>query len=1250
MWALVALVLIALPFASAPGKYVFDTRDSLWFNPGTYLTRAFALWRSTPYLGVEQHDGIIVPMGIVVWAMRSLGLSIWVAERLWHGLLLFTATAGTVILVDELRGKRTLVAPFAAGLAYALTPYSVGYGLPFTPVWLPYVLLPFLLFVVVRGIDRPGLAWPAAFGLVTFLMGGGNGAPQIYVLVTATALMAWLALVQRRVSVRTAARFALWAWVFFVGMNAYWLFLLNSPEVFNALKFSEQPTAINIASSASEAIRGLGFWQFYGGDEFGSWVPTVRAYVTSPLLVLTGYAVVAGAFLSAWLVKWRYRLFFVILAIVAVFISIGIFPVGSSSPFGHVLLFLYDHVWGVAGLRTTYKVTAEINLSIAILAGVGLEHLYERVGERTRRLLPRLAVAGVAVALIAANGFPLWTGRLYNDLRSTGPIPRYWQQALAALDQRDQGSRAFFVPATSWSTSTYTWGALKEHITATDPTLNAIYPVILPVAQRYGSNLLAALQEPYLDGAPAPGTAQLLRYLGVRDVVLQNDLDWQRSRSARPAQLQLLRADPDLRPYVNFGDPGENVAVPRGKSAKIPSEASLQPVQILTVRDPVGMIRAESSDPVVVSGDGFGIAAAARHGLLDGGPPILYSGNLTREGLASLIATSHPSFIVTDSNRRRVWHFSVPLAPRSYTLARNQTIGDSPIGYLLFDDRTSTQTFVPYPGVRTISSSAYGSVFGANPQYRPANAFDGNPSTGWLVGTGSDPVGNWIQATFQKPTLLSNITIAQPDAWWLRSIRQVRVTFSDGSSVLASLLRGGRTTVQFPSRLTSSIRITLLGVSGNPLPGRLSGAALSDVQIPGLNPAEIVQVPTDLFDTASRTPQGIQELATSPFTYLFERARSYYAGGPDEEIRIARRFEVAGTRTFTLSGTVHLGSAASDSQLDKVLLGPQLVQVNSSTRVFDAPAFRGSAALDGDPSTEWVPSGAVGQWLSVRFPRHEIDRIVVDTDTRRSRITRIRAVFPDGTSVSGDLANPLSGEIELRFPPRLASAVTLFVDKVFSPATQTPPTVGIKEVHIPGVPPLRVKRSEPLPCSRTVVALDGQPVAVRPVGTEGALLTGKDLPLTTCDGSGIVIGPGGHELLAGGGLQPDVVMLSTGSPLSPPPLARLPSMSWSQRWGGGYDIAVKNAEGPYYLVVGQNYDPRWKASIDGRDLGPPIVLDGYSVGWRVSRPGSYTVSVRYGKQRLYDGALLLSAVTLALGFTFIVLGWRRRRRSAAPGV
>jgi hypothetical protein len=67
------------------------------------------------------------------------------------------------------------------------------------------------------------------------------------------------------------------------------------------------------------------------------------------------------ALAAAWLTRWRYRLFFLFLAIVGVFVTAGVFPVHSPTPFGRMLLNAYRSVPGAAGLRTTYKFASGLN-------------------------------------------------------------------------------------------------------------------------------------------------------------------------------------------------------------------------------------------------------------------------------------------------------------------------------------------------------------------------------------------------------------------------------------------------------------------------------------------------------------------------------------------------------------------------------------------------------------------------------------------------------------------------------------------------------------------------------------------------------------------------------------------------------------------------------------------------------------------------------------------------------------------------
>jgi hypothetical protein len=51
--------------------------------------------------------------------------------------------------------------------------------------------------------------------------------------------------------------------------------------------------------------------------------------------------------------------------------------------------------------------------------------------------------------------------------------------------------------------------------------------------------------------------------------------------------------------------------------------------------------------------------------------------------------------------------------------------------------------------------------------------------------------------------------------------------------------------------------------------------------------------------------------------------------------------------------------------------------------------------------------------------------------------------------------------------------------------------------------------------------------------------------------------------------------------------------------------------------------------VDGVDLGPPVLLDGYAAGWRVDLPGTtHTARIWYGPQRVTDAGLAVSAASV----------------------
>ena len=96
------LALLSVPILLQPGRYLADTHDTLWFAPGWYLRHSLSVWQDSAFLRGQPS---LAPMAAFVWALRSLGFSLWLVQRLWYGVLMATAGVGAALLVHQLHPR-----------------------------------------------------------------------------------------------------------------------------------------------------------------------------------------------------------------------------------------------------------------------------------------------------------------------------------------------------------------------------------------------------------------------------------------------------------------------------------------------------------------------------------------------------------------------------------------------------------------------------------------------------------------------------------------------------------------------------------------------------------------------------------------------------------------------------------------------------------------------------------------------------------------------------------------------------------------------------------------------------------------------------------------------------------------------------------------------------------------------------------------------------------------------------------------
>src|SRR3954465_14613606 len=143
------LALSVLAFAIAllqrSGWSSSDTKIDLHTDPIRFLGEITSLWTPSSGLGgVEsaQYAGYLFPMGPFFALGHWLGLSDWLVDRLWLGVLLAGGCGGMVRLAEELGAARTPVGSVVAGLVYLLNPYVVVFANRTSITLLAYALLP----------------------------------------------------------------------------------------------------------------------------------------------------------------------------------------------------------------------------------------------------------------------------------------------------------------------------------------------------------------------------------------------------------------------------------------------------------------------------------------------------------------------------------------------------------------------------------------------------------------------------------------------------------------------------------------------------------------------------------------------------------------------------------------------------------------------------------------------------------------------------------------------------------------------------------------------------------------------------------------------------------------------------------------------------------------------------------------------------------------------------------------------------
>jgi arabinofuranan 3-O-arabinosyltransferase len=1257
-WRLIGLAVVAglayIPLLVVrPGLVTPDTKTYLYLDPGRFLAQVAFMWNPTVGLGTVNHQyiGYLLPMGPFFGIFALLHVPVWIAQRLWLGSILFAAGAGILYLSRTLRLRGP--GPVVAALAYMLSPYFLQYAGRISVILLPWAGLPFMLAFTILALRRGGWRMPALFALVIALVSGINATAIIYVGVVPILWILYAVVVLREATWRQAIATALRIGVLTLFSCLWWAagLLVEAGYGVNVLKYTETVPSTSATSNASEVLRGLGYWYFYGSDHLGPWTFAAIRYTQDIGLLITSYAVPVLAVVSAALLRWRERSYFIALVVVGMLLSVGPFPFSDPTPVGGVLKsFMTDTTAGLA-LRSTDRATPVVLLGLAMLLGSGVTALCRRF------TLAGLITAVLVAGLVVANNPSLFNGdTIANNFTQPASLPSYQMQAITHLNATHPGTRVLAIPGNDFASDN--WGdtvdtpqpafltrsfvTREQQIMGSIPTADTLYAMDDPIQE---------------DVANFNALAPMARLLSAGDVMVEYDQNYAHFGipQSQLLSLQLAHTPLGLSHPVDFGKPRPNlspVSTLNEQDLAAPANAKWpSPLVTYTVADPRPILRAESNTgALIVSGDATGLNDLAGLGLLNTKSAIYYSGTLhDNQSQLRTLAKREAQLVVTDTNRKQAFRWDTLNANAGVT----ETPGENPAKTDLSDSPVelfpgaplSAKSTASYVGAVNATASSYGNSVSFTPEDRAYSAIDNNFDTSWITGTFvPDPAGQWWQVQFGHAVTTNHITLVQPQTGdRARWVSTVTATFDGRHPVTFHLNTSSHgesgQKLTFPSTTFHTLRLTIDSTTNNTAPPLTASAVgFSEVKIPGQHVREVVSMPSDLLHAL-----GPSSLANR-LTLVMTRSRtSPFPPRTDPETTIARSFTLPTARSFTLSGTASLSTLIPDTEIDR-LVGRTGIAAYSSGRLPGDLRATASATLDNDPTTAWQPglgsAAQVGSTLTYDLPapatlsqlslgviadgRHSVPTsFTISTlgadgqpDTQsQSRAVTLPAIADSavpGAVTTVPVSFPaLTGQ---QFRLTFTAVRTEMAANYYSAGPLALP-LGIASLSLPNAPvpvPVPVTPAQlPGTCTSGLLSIDGHPIDVAVVGATTSALDNAEIRVVPCgpDAGGITLSAGTHLLqtavghtettgwnidqlvldsAAGGAVAATPTTTPSGEPhVAATPAGPAPHVTVTAQHVDSETATVSGATSAFELVLGQSNNKGWQAVAEPGPHAPP---------------------------------------------------------------
>ncbi len=1212
------LALVLLATATRPGRIVADTKIDMAVNPLGFLGRSLHLWDIEQFGQLQnQASGYLFPMGPFYALGHYLGLPVWITQRFWLGALLCVAFLGTRRLATSF-GIGTPAGRLLGAMAYALGPHALASLGTNSSEYLPSALLPWMVLPLVTATSKVADGSPrgsgrvraaARSGLAVACCGGINGTATLAVLVVPFLFV----LTRPRRGGAAKVRLLAW-WGGAVALATAWWsvpLLLLGRYAFSWLLYTEKAGTTTSTTGLVDVLRGAERWVDYLVVDGGAWWPLGHILATSTVPVLFTGAVAAAGLAGLMRSRLPERVFLLLTLLAGITIMVA----GHAGPLGPLTRDLIDGP--LAPFRNLYKFDGLVRLPLAL----GIAHLLApaRRWRSWRAVAVSAALAGLAVPALTTG---------LSGTGDFGGVPQYWRDATTWLNARAGEQGVIAVPGARFGE--YVWGRPMDEIT--QPLLKARWGEhqLVPAGSAGFSRMMDAVDQRITSGEGSAGLSEVLGRMGVRYVLVRNDLRRDDLRGAWPARVhQALDDSPGIRRVAWFGDVPVGTDFPDDAVGSV--DQPYAPVEIYEVQGADDVVSMTGADQALrVYGAPDALLTMADNGLLRGRPSFLDGDE----------PAAPAQSVDTDSLRKVERNFGELRGQTSPTMtAPEEQKVPGQRRDIIEPGWDRYSTVARYTGIANVTASTSTSDVDSiaqldDPSSLPFAAVDGNPWTRWESGGWNGPLGQWLRVDLRRPLAPGTITasFAQDPALGPPPSR-VAVETERGRVVQNVARTAAAQHLRAPPGTTSWLRIRILGLTAKPAAHSYARVAIPELRVAGVSAARHYVLPPStaggaivMSRAAGRMPgcmRGSVRWVCSPALRRED----------EEPYGFDRVFTAPAGATAALSGTAAL---TDTSLIARYTATDPRVKATASSVATSEPAGMPRSAFDTDPATTWVPAfGDRAPWLSLSWGRAvNVSHVTVRRPSGSSGLPDVR-VEGDG----GQWREAAIGDDGvLAFKPMRTRTLTLrFL--IGSPQ--------ISGVAVPGVPPFASPPTAPirLPCGfGPKMRLNGTDVPTRATGTYADLLGGHSFRFTACRNVKITAGANELDPVPFDAFRVDSAVLDPAGAVASVPREQ-PSPVTVTRWSPENRSVQVDARRDSYLIVNENLNAGWKARIDGRTLRP-VRVDGWRQAWAVPAGTAGTVRLTYAPDRPYKAALLIGLNLLIV--LLIAALWPSAWRAAPP--